>query len=194
MRCYFCIQVNKKDKTELRTLTITPSENTHFRVILSKEAMEEESRQSEGTSDPVCGIIKPEPRTITCDEDSHLQPPDASTHNTNFPDHELDFSKSAPGSFSSEQRPPNSELSKKSLRKTRWTSSPPSRKDKDSAGSGGSSRTGHETAVCPDSRTTTKASDSPSKRKSNVNFLYSILWGCVFHCLYITEGNSNCFD
>uniref|UniRef100_A0A8D3DHU5 phosphatidate phosphatase n=1 Tax=Scophthalmus maximus TaxID=52904 RepID=A0A8D3DHU5_SCOMX len=35
-------RVNKKDKTEPMQLTITPSENTHFRVILSSEAMEEE--------------------------------------------------------------------------------------------------------------------------------------------------------
>lgn len=55
----------KKDKTELpKTVTITPSENTHFRVILSSEAMEPEA----GVKDilepaPMCTIVKPEPRT-----------------------------------------------------------------------------------------------------------------------------------
>uniref|UniRef100_A0A669CGI8 phosphatidate phosphatase n=1 Tax=Oreochromis niloticus TaxID=8128 RepID=A0A669CGI8_ORENI len=61
-------RVNKKDKWEPKTLTITPSENTHFRVILSSEAMEEESRGGRGTTDPVCSIVKPEPRTIKPDE------------------------------------------------------------------------------------------------------------------------------
>uniref|UniRef100_A0A8D3B5H3 phosphatidate phosphatase n=1 Tax=Scophthalmus maximus TaxID=52904 RepID=A0A8D3B5H3_SCOMX len=57
-------RVNKKDKTEPMQLTITPSENTHFRVILSSEAMEEESREGERNTDLICSIVKPEPRTI----------------------------------------------------------------------------------------------------------------------------------
>uniref|UniRef100_A0AAX7THQ4 phosphatidate phosphatase n=1 Tax=Astatotilapia calliptera TaxID=8154 RepID=A0AAX7THQ4_ASTCA len=69
-------RVNKKEKWEPKTLTITPSENTHFRVILSSEAMEEESRGGRGTTDPVCSIVKPEPRTIKPDECScKAQPP-----------------------------------------------------------------------------------------------------------------------
>uniref|UniRef100_A0AAX7U4U2 phosphatidate phosphatase n=1 Tax=Astatotilapia calliptera TaxID=8154 RepID=A0AAX7U4U2_ASTCA len=70
-------RVNKKEKWEPKTLTITPSENTHFRVILSSEAMEEESRGGRGTTDPVCSIVKPEPRTIKPDECScKAQPPE----------------------------------------------------------------------------------------------------------------------
>ncbi|TSK82172.1 Phosphatidate phosphatase LPIN2 [Bagarius yarrelli] len=55
----------KKDKTELpKTVTITPSENTHFRVILSSEAMEPESDVKDILEPaPICPIVKPEPRT-----------------------------------------------------------------------------------------------------------------------------------
>ncbi|KAM4557235.1 phosphatidate phosphatase LPIN2 isoform 2-T2 [Fundulus diaphanus] len=53
-------RVTKKEKPEpLKTVTITPSESTHFRVILSSEAMENET---EGIPS-VCTIVKPEPRT-----------------------------------------------------------------------------------------------------------------------------------
>uniref|UniRef100_A0A7N8XLH7 phosphatidate phosphatase n=1 Tax=Mastacembelus armatus TaxID=205130 RepID=A0A7N8XLH7_9TELE len=58
--------VNKMDKSEPKLLTITPSENTHFRVILSSEG--EESCKGKGSPDPVCGIVKPEPRTIKPDQ------------------------------------------------------------------------------------------------------------------------------
>uniref|UniRef100_A0A8C1B6Z2 phosphatidate phosphatase n=2 Tax=Cyprinus carpio TaxID=7962 RepID=A0A8C1B6Z2_CYPCA len=53
----------RKEKVELpKTVTITPSENTHFRVILSSEAMETDERElASGTSG--CTIVKPEPRT-----------------------------------------------------------------------------------------------------------------------------------
>uniref|UniRef100_A0A8C1X530 phosphatidate phosphatase n=1 Tax=Cyprinus carpio TaxID=7962 RepID=A0A8C1X530_CYPCA len=56
-------QVSKKEKVELpKTVTITPSENTHFRVILSSEAMQTDEREpASGT--PGCTIVKPEPRT-----------------------------------------------------------------------------------------------------------------------------------
>ncbi|XP_056333086.1 phosphatidate phosphatase LPIN2 isoform X1 [Danio aesculapii] len=56
-------RVSKKEKIELpKTVTITPSENTHFRVILSSEAMETDEREpASGT--PSCTIVKPEPRT-----------------------------------------------------------------------------------------------------------------------------------
>uniref|UniRef100_A0AAQ5XX65 phosphatidate phosphatase n=1 Tax=Amphiprion ocellaris TaxID=80972 RepID=A0AAQ5XX65_AMPOC len=40
----------------LKTVTITPSESTHFRVILSSE--------EEGASSSVCTIVKPKPRTV----------------------------------------------------------------------------------------------------------------------------------
>ncbi|XP_051984829.1 phosphatidate phosphatase LPIN2-like [Xyrauchen texanus] len=56
-------RVSKKEKMELpKTMTITPSENTHFRVILSSEAMETDERgPALGASG--CIIVKPEPRT-----------------------------------------------------------------------------------------------------------------------------------
>ncbi|XP_053186404.1 phosphatidate phosphatase LPIN2 isoform X1 [Scomber japonicus] len=56
-------RVTKKEKPELlKTVTITPSESTHFRVILSSEAMENES-EIEKEDSSVCTIIKPQPRT-----------------------------------------------------------------------------------------------------------------------------------
>ncbi|XP_077470434.1 phosphatidate phosphatase LPIN2 [Stigmatopora argus] len=58
-------RVIKKDKSELlKTVTITPSENTHFRVILSTEAMENDGETDDG-SHLACAIVKPEPRTLT---------------------------------------------------------------------------------------------------------------------------------
>ncbi|XP_030629689.1 phosphatidate phosphatase LPIN2 isoform X2 [Chanos chanos] len=61
-------RVSKKEKAEVpKTVTITPSENTHFRVILSSEAMEAEAEGEGGLTGgeraPVCAIVKPEPRT-----------------------------------------------------------------------------------------------------------------------------------
>uniref|UniRef100_A0A8D3B5F4 phosphatidate phosphatase n=2 Tax=Scophthalmus maximus TaxID=52904 RepID=A0A8D3B5F4_SCOMX len=62
-------------------LTITPSENTHFRVILSSEAMEEESREGERNTDLICSIVKPEPRTIKPNHCScKPQPPGHDAH------------------------------------------------------------------------------------------------------------------
>ncbi|XP_047446385.1 phosphatidate phosphatase LPIN2 isoform X3 [Mugil cephalus] len=64
-------RVPKKEKPELlKTVTITPTESTHFRVILSSEAManETEAEKNDGassssTSSSVCAIVKPQPRT-----------------------------------------------------------------------------------------------------------------------------------
>ncbi|XP_029970460.1 phosphatidate phosphatase LPIN2-like isoform X2 [Salarias fasciatus] len=57
-------RVTKKEKAEpLRTVTITPSESTHFRVILSSEAMESDSGTEKRDVSSVCTIVKPEPRT-----------------------------------------------------------------------------------------------------------------------------------
>ncbi|KAG5850274.1 hypothetical protein ANANG_G00080480 [Anguilla anguilla] len=51
-------RVAKKEKPELlKMVTITPTESTHFRVILSSEAMETDGLQ--GVVDPVCAITKP---------------------------------------------------------------------------------------------------------------------------------------
>uniref|UniRef100_A0A674DBQ9 Lipin 2 n=1 Tax=Salmo trutta TaxID=8032 RepID=A0A674DBQ9_SALTR len=56
-------RVSKKEPSELpKTMTITPSESTHFRVILSSEAMEVEAGGLHTSLDPVCGpaIVKPD--------------------------------------------------------------------------------------------------------------------------------------
>ncbi|XP_041101324.1 phosphatidate phosphatase LPIN2 isoform X2 [Polyodon spathula] len=59
-------RVSKKEKAEpLKTVTITPSENTHFRVILSSDAMQDEMDDQMTVVDTVCTIVKPEPRTHT---------------------------------------------------------------------------------------------------------------------------------
>lgn len=46
-------------------MTITPSESTHFRVILSSEAMENETEleRGSGAASSFSTIVKPEPRT-----------------------------------------------------------------------------------------------------------------------------------
>ncbi|MGH0146739.1 UNVERIFIED_CONTAM: hypothetical protein FKN15_055399 [Acipenser sinensis] len=57
-------RVSKKEKSEpLKMVNITPSENTHFRVILSSDAMQEKMDDQMTTVDNVCTIVKPEPRT-----------------------------------------------------------------------------------------------------------------------------------
>ncbi|KAM8728323.1 phosphatidate phosphatase LPIN2 isoform 3-T5 [Acanthopagrus schlegelii] len=60
-------RVPKKEKPELlKTVTITPSETTHFRVILSSEAMENETdieKEDAAPTSSVCTIVKPKPRT-----------------------------------------------------------------------------------------------------------------------------------
>ncbi|XP_012734783.2 phosphatidate phosphatase LPIN2 isoform X2 [Fundulus heteroclitus] len=57
-------RVTKREKPEpLKTVTITPSESTHFRVILSSEAMENETETEKEGTPSVCTIVKPEPRT-----------------------------------------------------------------------------------------------------------------------------------
>uniref|UniRef100_A0A673BRZ3 phosphatidate phosphatase n=1 Tax=Sphaeramia orbicularis TaxID=375764 RepID=A0A673BRZ3_9TELE len=87
-----------RDKSESKPLTITPSENTHFRVILSSEAMEEESMEAERITDPICSIVKPEPRTIKPEQhsckaqlsDSSSQP-GSSTQNPNITQNPTDL-------------------------------------------------------------------------------------------------------
>ncbi|XP_042076927.1 phosphatidate phosphatase LPIN2 isoform X2 [Haplochromis burtoni] len=159
-------RVNKKEKWEPKTLTITPSENTHFRVILSSEAMEEESRGGLGTTDAVCSIVKPEPRTIKPDECScKAQPPAASSHGTNNTEPKPDLSGLISSSFTPEPCPSNADLSAKNASKARWTSSFPSRQDSSSTASAGSNQTGDSAAVCPDPSANSKATDSPIKRR-----------------------------
>ncbi|XP_029446935.1 phosphatidate phosphatase LPIN2 isoform X3 [Rhinatrema bivittatum] len=56
----------KKERSDhLKTATITPSENTHFRVILSSDAMANESHDTVSMKDSVCTVLKPEPRLRT---------------------------------------------------------------------------------------------------------------------------------
>ncbi|XP_029934997.1 phosphatidate phosphatase LPIN2 isoform X2 [Myripristis murdjan] len=131
-------RVSKKDRSEPKPLTITPSESTHFRVILSSEAMEAEPREMERSMDPVCTIVKPEPRTPKSDLCSSKPQSPAATpepsccmHSTDIEQHEPNPSVSS--SFISESCPNQSDLGTKPLRKTRWTSSPPSRRDSGSA-------------------------------------------------------------
>ncbi|XP_008298783.1 phosphatidate phosphatase LPIN2 [Stegastes partitus] len=145
-------RINKKDKLELKKLTITPSENTHFRVILSSEAMEEDSRGEQRTADSICSIVKPEPRTIK------PQPPEASLHDTNITEPKPALSDLMSSSFTS--KPSHSELNTNNVRKTRWTSSPPSRR-----ANGGSNPDGDSAAVCSDTRASPKVTDSPNKRR-----------------------------
>ncbi|XP_074843472.1 phosphatidate phosphatase LPIN2 isoform X4 [Carettochelys insculpta] len=53
-------KISKKDKLEHpRTATITPSEKTHFRVILGSDEVEGDFLMK----DSVCTVLKPEPRT-----------------------------------------------------------------------------------------------------------------------------------
>ncbi|XP_074477560.1 phosphatidate phosphatase LPIN2-like isoform X1 [Sebastes fasciatus] len=157
-------RVNKKDKSEPKTLTITPSENTHFRVILSTEAMEE--RDGERTTDPICSIVKPEPRTIKPDQCvCKPQPPEASSHNTNIIEHEPNLSGLTSSSLTSEPCPTNSDLSPDTTRTTRWTSSPPSRGDSSSVASGVYNMPGDSAAVCSDATASSKPPDSPVKRR-----------------------------
>ncbi|XP_048123043.1 phosphatidate phosphatase LPIN2-like isoform X2 [Alosa alosa] len=55
-------RVSRRERSEsLKTVTITPSETTHFRVILSSSAM------ATSTPDPVRPIVKPEPRSLKLD-------------------------------------------------------------------------------------------------------------------------------
>lgn len=144
--------MNKKDKSEPKLLSITPSEKTHFRVILSSGALEEQC----GQRDPACSIIKPEPRTIRLEPHNLKQQPleaspcDTIT-DTNFTTNEPELSDLTNGSFPC---PANTEHTK-CARKTRWTSSPPSRRGSGSAASGGSGKA--------DSR----AADSPSTKRGN---------------------------
>uniref|UniRef100_A0A8C6UL71 phosphatidate phosphatase n=1 Tax=Neogobius melanostomus TaxID=47308 RepID=A0A8C6UL71_9GOBI len=58
-------RVTKKEKPEVKTVTITPSESTHFRVILSSEAMNDaELEKNDAAAASTCTIVKPEPRTL----------------------------------------------------------------------------------------------------------------------------------
>uniref|UniRef100_A0A4W6CF42 phosphatidate phosphatase n=1 Tax=Lates calcarifer TaxID=8187 RepID=A0A4W6CF42_LATCA len=116
-------RVNKKDKTEPKLLTITPSENTHFRVILSSEAMQVDSGEGERNTDPVCSIVKPEPRTIKADQCScESQPPEAPSHHRDITGHKPELPNSVCSSFTSEpcpasSKPTDSPIKRRGVRK-----------------------------------------------------------------------------
>ncbi|CAJ1082498.1 phosphatidate phosphatase LPIN2-like [Xyrichtys novacula] len=153
-------RVNKKEKSEPKTLTITPSESTHFRVILSAEAMEEESKGDGRSTDPVCSIVKPEPRTVKVDQSSCKPQPPRDTNMT-----KTDLSDLIPCSIiTSETHATDSEVSTKGAHKTRWKSSPPNRRDSSFAASGGTNT--DSTGTNPDSKASSKMTDTPSKRRS----------------------------
>lgn len=150
-------QLNKKDKSEPKTLSITPSEKTHFRVILNTETMEEPCSKI----DPVCSIIKPEPRTISFEHHKvKPQSHESSPCDKIYGNSEPELSDLTTGSFASEPCPVNAEVGTKCARKTKWTSSPPSSRDSSSAANGGGAKAGPSTA---ESRTT----DSSSTKRGN---------------------------
>uniref|UniRef100_A0A8C3AMV5 phosphatidate phosphatase n=1 Tax=Cyclopterus lumpus TaxID=8103 RepID=A0A8C3AMV5_CYCLU len=110
-------RVNKKDKSEPKMLTIAPSENTHFRVILSTEAMEE--REGERTTDLLCSIIKPEPRILHDRCICTPQPPEALSTDTDITKHEPDLSdlRSIAAGPDASSKPSDSPVKNRGVRK-----------------------------------------------------------------------------
>ncbi|MEQ2246536.1 hypothetical protein ILYODFUR_000395 [Ilyodon furcidens] len=155
-------RVNKKSET--KTLSITPSESTHFRVILSSEAMEEEPIVKQSSTEPVFNIVKPEPLTFKhrqCSCSPKLPEP----HSANNSKPKKKFSDIKSSSFSSESSPTISESISKDVQKPRWTSSPPSRRNSGSAPGTASKEAGDPLTVSPDAKASSKTTDSPVKRK-----------------------------
>ncbi|XP_020019293.1 phosphatidate phosphatase LPIN2 isoform X1 [Castor canadensis] len=59
-------KVSKRERYDYhpRTATITPSENTHFRVIPSEDSLIREVEKDASIEDTVCTIVKPKPRAL----------------------------------------------------------------------------------------------------------------------------------
>ncbi|XP_070483586.1 phosphatidate phosphatase LPIN2 isoform X2 [Equus przewalskii] len=59
-------KVSKRDRSDHhpRTATITPSENTHFRVIPSEDSLSSEVEKDASMGETVCTIVKPKPRAL----------------------------------------------------------------------------------------------------------------------------------
>ncbi|XP_040826486.1 phosphatidate phosphatase LPIN2 isoform X2 [Ochotona curzoniae] len=59
-------KVSKRERSDHhpRTATITPSENTHFRVIPSEDNLISEVEKDASIEDTVCTIVKPKPRAL----------------------------------------------------------------------------------------------------------------------------------
>lgn len=60
------MQVSKRERYDYhpRTATITPSENTHFRVIPSEDSLIREVEKDATVEDTICTIVKPKPRAL----------------------------------------------------------------------------------------------------------------------------------
>ncbi|XP_007933607.2 phosphatidate phosphatase LPIN2 [Orycteropus afer afer] len=74
-------KMSKRERSDHhpRTATITPSENTHFRVIPSEDTLVSEVEKDASIEDTVCTIVKPKPRALCQqirDTVSPEQPPD----------------------------------------------------------------------------------------------------------------------
>ncbi|KAM3860339.1 phosphatidate phosphatase LPIN2-like [Diretmus argenteus] len=164
-------RVSKKDRSEPKTLTITPSESTHFRVILSSDAMEAESREEERSMDPICTLVKPQPRSpkpdLRCSTPQPLNPISEphSMHRASTAQPEPNPSKLVSSSYIPEPCPNKSDLcTSKPACKTKWKSSPPSRRDSGAGACGANHMAGDAVSVCPNTRPS-KTTDSPSKRR-----------------------------
>ncbi|XP_041489583.1 phosphatidate phosphatase LPIN2 isoform X2 [Microtus oregoni] len=59
-------KVSKRERYDChpRTATITPSENTHFRVIPSEDSLIREVEKDATVEDTICTIVKPKPRAL----------------------------------------------------------------------------------------------------------------------------------
>ncbi|XP_075682496.1 phosphatidate phosphatase LPIN2 isoform X2 [Rhinoderma darwinii] len=72
-------KVSKKERIDhLRTATITPSENTHFRVISSEPLSGATEEEEESIEETICTVFKPEPRphsiSVQVDSDQSSAP------------------------------------------------------------------------------------------------------------------------
>lgn len=141
--------------------------------------------EAERITDPICSIVKPEPRTIKPEQpsckaqisDPSFQP-ESSTHNPNITPNPTDLPSLASSSFTSAPSPSNSDLSEKNMRKTRWTSSPPSRRDSAAAAGGGSYMFGDSAAAGQEPRASSKTTESPVKRRGNSTDCKCVLLFC----------------
>ncbi|KAM5222234.1 phosphatidate phosphatase LPIN2 [Ctenodactylus gundi] len=72
-------KVSKRERPDChpRTATITPSENTHFRVIPSEDSLLRGVEKNSSTEETVCTVVKPKPRALCAQvsDATLLQPP-----------------------------------------------------------------------------------------------------------------------
>ncbi|XP_054620880.1 phosphatidate phosphatase LPIN2-like [Dunckerocampus dactyliophorus] len=129
-------RVSKKEPSEPKVLTITPTESTHFRVISSPESWN--GKQAE---DMLCDIVRPEPRNVPSSQGGCNPIDTSSAQHTSMTQHQAE-----PRTFPSQPCAGNSNLGEKAVRKTSWKSSPPSRRDSMSRDS---NRTSSMSAAAP---------------------------------------------